>query len=220
MPCIGLQSNTECIHDIVLAMNLLCVVYVGIAAPPNSLPESVSSDKSFGSSGSGGAMVGSRRNSTTSTKTSGELKTLCMNSDKNLCRLLHRMYIHLCTGSDSGVVEARRSSVSAQFHRGHCRSHSSGTRSDAVVKSPGETAKSAHGQRQCSAPSVAGRSAHHPDNMDFNAILDDLDQLTKQLDGSNINDNNGDYTVDYIHFAILYSLGVHIIVMFLRHSLH
>lgn len=50
-------------------------VHVGIAVPPNSLPESVASDKSFGSTGSGGALVGSRRNSTSSTRTSGELTT-------------------------------------------------------------------------------------------------------------------------------------------------
>ena len=100
-------------------------------------------------------------------------------------------------GSDSGVVEARRSSINAQFHRGHIRSHSSDTHPNGIVKSPQHTALSLIAtnkpntdkttastdiQRQCSAPSFAGSSAHRPDNMDFNAILDNLNQLTKQLD--------------------------------------
>ena len=42
----------------------------GVALPSSSLPESVASDKSFGSTGSGGAVVGSRRNSTASTRAS------------------------------------------------------------------------------------------------------------------------------------------------------
>ena len=40
------------------------------------MPESVASDRSFGSSGSGGAVVGSRRNSTSSTRASGELNSV------------------------------------------------------------------------------------------------------------------------------------------------
>ena len=44
----------------------------GFAIPSSSLPDSVASEKSFGSTGSGGAVVGSRRNSTSSTKGSGK----------------------------------------------------------------------------------------------------------------------------------------------------
>ena len=110
-------------------------------------------------------------------------------------------------GSDSGIVEARRSSVNAQF-RGHNRSHSSGTHPNGIMKSPqhtalslvttnrpntDKTATSTDVQRQCSAPSFANSSAHRPDSMDFNMILDNLDQLTKQLDDScsNTSSNNG-----------------------------
>lgn len=110
-------------------------------------------------------------------------------------------------GSDSGVVEARRSSVNAQF-RGHVRSRSSDTHTNGIVKSPqhtalslistnrpnaDKTAASTDIQRQCSAPSFAGSSAHRPDSIDFNAILNNLDQLTKQLDDtcSNTSSNNG-----------------------------
>ena len=117
---------------------------------------------------------------------------------------------HAGSGSDSGIVEARRSSVNAQFHRGHNRSRSSDTHPSGIVKSPQHaalsliatsrpntdktTTASTDIQRQCSAPSFAdGSSTHRPDSMDFNAILDNLDQLTKQLDNtcSNTSSNNG-----------------------------
>ena len=117
-------------------------------------------------------------------------------------------------GSDSGIVEARRSSVNARFHRGHVRSRSSDTHPNGIVKSPQHTALSLIAtnrlntdkttasaekttastdiQRQCSAPSFADSNAQNPDSMDFNAILDNLDQLTKQLDDTcSTSSNNG-----------------------------
>ena len=115
---------------------------------------------------------------------------------------------HAGGSSDSGIVEARKSSINAQFHRGHNRSRSSDTHHNGIVKSPqhaalslitstrsnaNKTTAAAEIQRQCSAPSFADCSNHHPDNMDFTAILDNLDQLTKQLDDtcSNSTNNNG-----------------------------
>ena len=105
-----------------------------------------------------------------------------------------RNYFYLSSaGSDSGVVEARRSTVNSQFQRGHNRSHSSGTDPNSAVRSPVHTAsyptqtkaKSQEIQRQCSAPQSSGPvNAHHPDSMGFKEILSNLDQLTKQLDDS------------------------------------
>lgn len=121
--------------------------------------------------------------------------------------LIYPVYIEHA-GSDSGIVEARRSSVNAQFHRGHNRSRSSDTHLNGIVKSPqhtalslvathpqstDKTAASTAVQRQCSAPSFADSSTHRPDSMDFSKILDNLNQLTKQLDDtcSNTSSNNG-----------------------------
>lgn len=122
-------------------------------------------------------------------------------------------------GSDSGVVEARRSSVNAQFHRGHNRSRSSDTHPNGIVKNPqhaalsqitstrsntDKTTAAADIQRQCSAPSFADRSNHHPNSMDFTAILDNLDQLTKQLDDtcSNSSNNDGNYAPSVLLLTI------------------
>jgi hypothetical protein len=113
---------------------------------------------------------------------------------------------HAGGGSDSGIVEARRSSVNAQFHRGHSRSRSSDTHPNGIVKhaalsliatsrpNTGNSTAAADIQRQSSAPSFADSTTDRPDN-DFNAILDNLDQLTKQLDDtcSSTSNNNGTY---------------------------
>ena len=108
-------------------------------------------------------------------------------------------------GSDSGVVEARRSSVNSQYQRGHNRSHSSGTQPHcstisrgppppAVTTSRSASAKSVDIQRQISAPPTSGVVGDpRPDSLGFNEILDNLDQLTKQLDDtcSNTSSSNG-----------------------------
>ena len=100
------------------------------------------------------------------------------------------MYTYV--GSDSGVVEARRSSVNSEFQRGHNRSHSSGTHSTTSIVSRGApqvpaqtamsastSAKSVDIQRQFSAPPPSGVVF---DSLGLSEILDNLDQLTRQLD--------------------------------------
>lgn len=111
----------------------------------------------------------------------------------------HVPYLFDHTGSDSGVVEARRSSVNSQFQRGHNRSRSSGTGGTSLspyttINPTPTTAKYTDIQRQSSAPPPSG-DAKSADNMGFNEILDNLDQLTKQLEGScsNPSSSNGKY---------------------------